>query len=201
MNPKRELGPYLARLPIGRRLSAGELLGDPLFPFEGEILVDPLDPPIIPEPHRNGEGGGQGCWSCAHPGAGSIWASDRWRVRADPERPHGLPAVAVLEPLAHHDLPDLPPQLAVELGPMIQRLARAIGALPDVGRVHVNRWGDGSEHFHVWFLARPLGMWQMRGAMLAVWDDLLPKLPPEEWRHTVSAIAAALARDGGEALI
>jgi hypothetical protein len=80
---------------------------------------------------------------------------------------------------------------------MIQRVSRAISALPDVGRVHVNRWGDGSEHFHIWFLARPLGMWQMRGAMLAVWDDLLPRVPPDEWRANLRQIAAALAEGGG----
>jgi hypothetical protein len=25
-------------------------------------------------------------------------------------------------------------------------------------------------------------MWQLRGALLAVWDDLLPKVPADEWR-------------------
>ena len=65
---------------------------------------------------------------------------------------------------------------------------------------HVNRWGDGSHHVHVWFLARPRGMWQMRGAMLAIWDDLLPKVPAEEWAANRRAIAAALAEDGGRSL-
>jgi diadenosine tetraphosphate (Ap4A) HIT family hydrolase len=101
--------------------------------------------------------------------------------------------VAVLQPKAHHDLDDLPPELAAELGPMIQRVARAIGRIGSVGRVHVNRWGDGGSHFHVWFLARPKGMWQMRGAMLAVWDDLLPKVPADEWDANRRAVAAALA--------
>jgi hypothetical protein len=84
---------------------------------------------------------------------------------------------------------------------MLQRVARAIGDLPDVGRVHVNRWGDGSEHFHVWFLGRPKGMWQLRGAMLAVWDDLLPKLPQEEWARNRQNVAAALAAEEGESLV
>ncbi len=108
--------------------------------------------------------------------------------------------VAVLMPRAHHDLEDLPSDLAAELGPMIQRVSRAIGRLDGIGRVHVNRWGDGSFHFHVWLLARPLGMRQMRGAMLAVWDDLLPKVPAEEWTASRRAVAAALAEDGGRAL-
>jgi hypothetical protein len=83
---------------------------------------------------------------------------------------------------------------------MLQRVARTVASLEDVGRVHVNRWGDGSEHFHVWFLARPRGMWQLRGALLAVWDDLLPKVPADEWERHRQAIAAALAAGGGTAL-
>jgi len=104
-------------------------------------------------------------------------------------------------PNAHHDLEDLPPELAAELGPMIQRVARAIGTLSGVGRVHVNRWGDGSEHFHVWLLPRPLGLWQLRGAMLAVWDDILPPIPREEWEANRQAVAGALAEIDGEAVI
>ncbi len=190
-------GPYLDRLPIGQRLPIGDVVNDDLFPFDGEIRVKPLEQPVVPEPHRRGEAGRDPCWNCDHPDTDTIWANERWIVRTNPDEPHGLPAVAVLLPRAHHDLLDLPADLALELGPMIQRVARAISSLPEVGRVHVNRWGDGSEHFHVWFLARPLGMWQMRGAMLAVWDDLLPRVPADEWRANVARIAAALAAEDG----
>jgi hypothetical protein len=69
-----------------------------------------------------------------------------------------------------------------------------------VGRAHFSRWGDGSEHFHLWFLARPLGMMQMRGAMLAVWDDLLPRVPDAERSEAARVVAAALAEGGGEAV-
>ena len=193
MSGKPEHSPYLARLPIGERLPLGDLVDDELFPLEGEILVKPLDAPLIPEPHRHGELGREPCWNCEHPDTDTIWSNEQWIVRANHEQPHGLPAVMVLLPRAHHDLLDLPADLASELGPMIQRVAAAISSLPEVGRVHVNRWGDGSEHFHVWFLARPRGMWQMRGAMLAVWDDLLPPVPADEWRANVARIAAALA--------
>ncbi|HEX6654665.1 MAG TPA: hypothetical protein VF153_00485, partial [Candidatus Limnocylindria bacterium] len=109
--------------------------------------------------------------------------------------------IAVLQPRAHHDLETLPPELAAELAPMIQRVARAIAALEDVGRVHVNRWGDGSEHFHVWFLPRPKGMLQLRGALLAAWDDMLPKVPRDEWDRNRAAVARALAAESGEPLI
>jgi diadenosine tetraphosphate (Ap4A) HIT family hydrolase len=140
------------------------------------------------------------CHLCEESLAEAIWSDDRWRVLSKAE-PHGLPMVAVLAPWAHHDLEDLPPDLAAELGPMIQRVARAIGRLEAVGRVHVNRWGDGSHHVHLWFLARPKGMWQMRGAMLAVWDDLLPPVPAEEWATNRGTVGAALAEQGGRALV
>lgn len=198
MRREAEGSPYLDRLPIGERLPLGDVAGDELFPLEGEILVKPLEAPVLPEPRRRGEAGGEPCWSCEHVEDGAIWSNERWVVRAG-ETPHGLPAVVVLVPREHHDLDDLPDHLAGELGRMIQRVARAIGELPEVGRVHVNRWGDGSEHFHVWFLARPRGMWQMRGAMLAVWDDLLPRVPDDEWRANLARIATALAATDGAA--
>lgn len=192
---------YLRRLPIGQRLPLGELIDDPLLPLDGEIGVKPLDTPLIPEPARRGEPGGDPCPACSEPDPGFVaWHDARWRVSISAE-PHGLPMVAVLQPVAHHDLEDLPADLAAELGPMIQRLARAIGRLQEVGRVHVNRWGDGSQHFHVWFLARPRGMWQMRGAMLAVWDDLLPKVPAGEWQRSRALVASAMAEGGGSSLV
>ena len=50
----------------------------------------------------------------------------------------------------------------------------------DVGRVHLYRWGDGGAHFHVWFLPRPLGMVEAAGAMLPLWEDVLPNVSDEE---------------------
>jgi diadenosine tetraphosphate (Ap4A) HIT family hydrolase len=189
---------FVRRLPIGERLPADEVVDDPLFPFEGEIRVRALEPPLLPEPERHGVDAPD-CHLCREENDHAVWDDGRWRVLVAP-KPHGLPMVAVLAPRAHHDLEDLPPDLAAELGTMIQRVARAIGRLDGIGRVHVNRWGDGSHHVHVWFLARPRGMWQLRGAMLAVWDDLLPKVPTDEWTASRSAVAAALAEGGGRSL-
>jgi hypothetical protein len=199
MTDEAELSPYLCRLPIGERLSIDPVRNDELFPLEGEILVKRLEPPIIPEPHRKGEAGREPCWPCEHMEEGAIWSNANWVVGA--HEGHGLPAVAVLMPRAHHDLNDLPAGLASELGVIIKRVSRAISALPDTGRVHVNRWGDGSEHFHLWFLVRPKGMWQMRGAMLAIWDDLLPKVPSKEWNANLRTVAEALATEDGSVLI
>lgn len=199
--PDEEPAPsaFVRRLPIGDRIPVGELINDPLFILEGDFSTRPLEAPRLPEPARRGEPGGEPCGACAGPPDGRIWEDERWWVLVN-RQPHGLPMVAVLQPKAHHDLEDLPGELAIELGPMMQRLARAIGRLEGIGRVHVNRWGDGSEHFHVWFLARPYGMWQMRGAMLAVWDDLLPRVPQEEWDLNRRSVAMALAEDGGVSL-
>ncbi len=200
MANERGASQFVRRLPIGERLPLGDVADDPLFPFEGEISTRPLEAPLLPEPARRGEPGGDPCGACQGTGKDVIWEDERWWVLAE-EAAHGLPMIAVLMPKAHHDLEDLPPVLAAELGPMIQRLARAIGRVDGVGRVHVNRWGDGGSHFHVWFLARPRGMWQMRGAMLAVWDDLLPRVPADEWRANRITVAAEMARDGGEARV
>ena len=56
------------------------------------------------------------------------------------------------------------------------RLERAIRSLDGVARVHVNRWGDGSAHLHLWFLARPYGQLQLRGTFLSLWDSILPPI-------------------------
>jgi diadenosine tetraphosphate (Ap4A) HIT family hydrolase len=172
---------YVARLPIGKRLPMPEMTPAEVFPFEGDVQVKTLDPPVLPEPPRSGEPGGPPCWVCTNPDQGVIWRNERWHVRRE-ERPGGLPMVLVLQTNAHHDLDDLPPDLTAELGGMIQRVARAVNTLDGIGRVHFNRWGDGGEHFHVWFLARPAGMRQLRGACIALWNDILPPVPDAEWQ-------------------
>jgi hypothetical protein len=189
---------FLRRLPFGERLPLGDLLEDDLFPFEGKVAVKPLEPPTLPEPVRRGAGGDD-CHSCGL-ASGTVWHDAHWQVRI-PGDPGGLPIVAILLPLAHHDLADLPDDLAVQLGPMLKRVVAAIDAIGGIGRVHVNRWGDGSEHFHVWLLPRPYGLWQLRGAMLAVWDDLLPKVPRATWNRNRRTVARALAAGGGSPLV
>ncbi|TQJ16899.1 hypothetical protein [Kribbella jejuensis] len=190
---------YHRRLPIGQRMSVEPLLGDALFPFEGDVQVAPLAEPVLPEPPRSGEPGGKPCPKCSEPDKLVIWRDAQWQLKAF--GPGGLPFVAVLEPQEHYRLDNLPAELTAKLGPMIQRVANAIRRIDAVGRTHFNRWGDGSEHFHLWFLARPAGMMQLRGAMIAVWDDLLPKIPAEEFTANAHLVAAALAEDGGEVVI
>ncbi|HWD79383.1 MAG TPA: hypothetical protein VG497_10880 [Kribbella sp.] len=189
---------YHRRLPYGERVPIEPLLGDALFPFEGDLQVAPLAAPVLPEPPRSGEPGGRPCPKCSEPDQFVIWRDEQWQLKAF--GPGGLPFVAVLEPNEHYRLDNLPPELTATLGPVIQRVANAIRQIDGVGRTHFNRWGDGSEHFHLWFLARPLGMMQLRGAMIAVWDDLLPKIPDQEFAANARLVAAALAEDGGEPL-
>lgn len=188
---------YHRRLPYGERMSAAELIGHPFFPFEGEVSVVPLDEPVLPEPPRSGEVGGASCHGCLRDKA--IWADDQWMLKAFD--PTGLPMVVLLVPVEHYQLDDLPPELTATLGPMIQRVAGAVRRIDGVGRTHFNRWGDGGAHFHVWFQARPLGMMQLRGAMIAAWNDMLPKVPADEHLANKRTVAAALAEGGGQMLV
>ena len=195
----RTVSPYHRRLPYGQRVSAESLLGDPFVPFEGEVRVVPLADPLIPEPPRNGEPGGGDCYRCVNPDANVIWHDDRWDIRTGFE-PIGLPMMAGLAPRQHMTLHTLTPEVVASLGEVVQRLALAIGRIDGVARTHFSRWGDGSEHFHMWFLARPLGMMQLRGAMIAVWNDMLPPIPDEEFRTNMHTVAAAMAEGGGQAV-
>jgi diadenosine tetraphosphate (Ap4A) HIT family hydrolase len=170
----------------------------PTFPFEGDLRLRKLDPPVENEPPRLGEDPST-CLTCSAPEDAYIWVSDRWRVRAL-ERPTGLPMVLILESRSHLDLGDLPNLFAAELGVMIVRLERAMRSLDGVARVHVNRWGDGSAHLHLWFLARPQGRLQLRGTFLSLWDDILPPIPEDQWRENLALVAAWLAEFGGRPL-
>jgi hypothetical protein len=178
--------------------SLPEFVSWPTFPFEGDIRVKKVDGPVAEEPPRQGDDPSS-CAACQTPDASYIWVSDRWRVRSL-DRPSGLPMVLILESRSHLDLGDLPNLLAAELGVMTVRLERAIRSLEGVARVHVNRWGDGSAHLHLWFLARPFGQLQLRGTFLSLWDDILPRLPEFQWRENLALVAAWLGEFGGRSL-
>jgi hypothetical protein len=109
--------------------------------------------------------------------------------------------VLILESRSHLDLGDLPNLLAAELGVMTVRLERAVRSLDGVARVHVNRWGDGSAHLHLWFLARPYGRLQLRGTFLSLWDEILPPVDEAVWRANLGIIGAWLAEFGGRSMV
>jgi hypothetical protein len=162
------------------------------------MRVKKLADPVEVEPPRSGEDAAE-CVACNTPDDAYIWVSERWRVRGM-DRPTGLPMVLILECRSHLDIGDLPNLLAAELGVMTVRLERAIRTLDGVARVHVNRWGDGSAHLHMWFLARPYGRLQLRGTFLSLWDDILPVIPEEQWLENLALVAAWLADFGGRAI-
>ncbi|HWS38155.1 MAG TPA: hypothetical protein VN408_36145 [Actinoplanes sp.] len=176
------------RLPLAR-MTEWEI-----SPFEQDGLrVSPLRPPVLPEPARHGEDPAD-CGSCRRRDEG-IWLNERWRLIRIGER--GVPLALMLIPRDHHDLADLPDELAAELGLLTIRIARHVEELPHIARAHVYRLGDGGAHLHVWFFARPEGQPQMLGSWLMVWDDLLPEYPADVAGADAATVAAALAASHG----
>jgi diadenosine tetraphosphate (Ap4A) HIT family hydrolase len=192
--------PYLSYLPIGERPTV-PTDGIPFWdicPYEGDIRIKVLEPPTLPEPPRRGESGADDCVCTRKPDHGLVWTDGVWSLHHTGE-PTAVPAMVLLKPVAHHDLRDLPPDLATGMGPMIQRVEKAIMGLGGVGRVHVNKWGDGGAHLHLWLIGRPEGMAQLLGTCLPLWEDVLPKMPHDLWVDSLRRIGEALAADGGEA--
>ena len=163
------------------------------FPFEGQMRPRPLRPPVQQEEPRHGEGGVD-CRRCAASDDEYLWTEGRWRLWSF-DHPTGLPVVVLLEPREHVGEPgDLPDKIAAELGVMLARVERAVRSVGEIGRVHVCRWGDGGEHLHWWFMARPARIPQLIGSFAAIWDDILPPLPEDVWRANLDAVVAALER-------
>jgi len=161
------------------------------WPFTGPVEPRELAPPEDVERARAGAGG-KDCRRCTAGIENALWFDDNWAVTPLRE-PTGLPCVVLLETRAHVDFHELPDELARELGPLMLRVQRAVASIGEIGNVHVCRWGDGSEHFHMWFMARPARMQQLIGSFAAIWDDVLPPLPETTWRANLDLVAAALA--------
>ncbi len=160
------------------------------FPFDGEMRPRELRPPE-PEPKRHGEDGVD-CQACQRPDSDYVWTDENWRLY--PIRPaSGLPIVLLMESREHYSAPgDLPDELAADLGLQLARIERSIRKLDGIGRVHVCRWGDGGEHLHWWFMARPAGFPQLLGSFAAVWDEILPPVPDEIWQERVQTVVDEL---------
>ncbi len=160
------------------------------FPFDGDMRPRALLPPVAAEQPRNGEGGVD-CWSCGQTDDRYVWTDARWRLMA--ARPNGLPVVVLLETREHVAEPgDLSDDLAADLGVMLSRVERAVRSVGEIGRVHVCRWGDGSEHLHWWFMARPARVPQLVGSFAAIWDDILPVTPDEVWQANLALVRRAM---------
>ena len=184
----RAAGDGEGRLPLAR------MTGWDISPFEQDGLrVAPLRPPVLPEPGRHGEDPAD-CHSCRSRDEG-IWFSDRWRLSR--VAGVGVPLVLMLHPLDHHDMGDLPDDLAAELGVLSTHIVRHVEALPHIARSHVYRIGDGGAHLHVWFFARPQGQAQLYGSWLVVWDDLLPEYPADVADADAAIVAGSLVASYG----
>ncbi|MBF0689484.1 MAG: hypothetical protein IR158_17175 [Cellulomonas sp.] len=171
------------------RLAVGDIAGWDTFPFEREGLrLRALEDPVVPEPPRRDEDAAT-CGRCACPDEHFAWTDGTWRLSAS--GPVSVPTL-ILDRRAHGDLGDLDAAAAAELGRMMVRVERALAAVPGVGRVHVQRWGDGNGHLHVFFSARPEGMLQLRGLVMPLWTLHLPALPDDEWAAIVASVVARL---------
>jgi diadenosine tetraphosphate (Ap4A) HIT family hydrolase len=172
-----------------------------VFPWEavdGAVVPKVLAPPADRTP-RIGEQDGRPCGTCAGIDPASIVWEDEFWVLTHQGRPSGMPLVVTLWTREHLDFGDLDDDLASQLGRISNRLVRIMQGLPNIGRVHVNRWGDGSAHLHVWFFARPQGLETIKGSYAVEWDDILPAGPEDVWRADLHAVAAKLANWGGHA--
>lgn len=169
------------------------------FPYDGELVVRRLLPPIDLERPREGEGGVD-CHRCLHPDEDVIWANERWTV-CSTKRPTGLPLVLFLIPREHLDFADLDDELASECGRITVWLTRIIEAMESIGRVHAFKIGDGAEHLHLWFMARPARLPQLKGSFAVEWDDILPPVPEQFWRVDLAQVARHLASHGGTAMV
>lgn len=171
-----------------------------IFPFELDGLrIKPLEPLAETEPPRRGEDPAD-C-GCADPmppehAASVAWSNGRWLLSAlDDMR---LPVSLILRPRAHHDLADLPDDLAAEMGLLMVAITAAVEDLPSVGRCHVGRYGDGGAHLHPFFFGRPARMLQLRGSTLLDWEENLPAVPEDVRRANAAHVAGRLLeRFGG----
>ena len=194
LTPDEFYGRAVAAADDEQRLSLARMTEWDISPFEPEGLrVSRLRPPVLPEPPRHGEDPAD-CRSCERRDEG-LWLDDHWRLTRIPGV--AVPLVLMLHPRDHHDLEDLPDDLAAEMGVLSTHLARHVGALPHVSRCHVYRFGDGGAHLHLWFFARPEGQSQLFGSWLVVWDDLLPEYPADVADADAAAVADALVASYG----
>lgn len=170
-----------------------------IFPWEGEITTKVLAPPVEAEEPRLGEKD-KPCTCEKGMPANAIWRNERWVVSSTDE-PGGLPLVLTLQPLEHLDFSDMDDDLASEFGRVSHWLHRIMAGLPNIGRVHVCKWGDGGAHLHVWFIARPARFPNILGSMAIEWDDMLPPVPEDIWRADLHEVARKMATHDGQALV
>ena len=173
-----------------------------IFPWtvvDGAIAPRALPPPADEAP-RWGESPEKPCGLCAKGVEPDrvVWEDEQWVLTHD-GGPTGLPVVVVLHSREHLDYGELDDDQASELGRISNRLVRIVEGLDNVARCHVNRWGDGGEHLHLWFVGRTARLSNVLGSPTIDWDEIIPPGPEDVWREDLHAIATKLANWGGEA--
>lgn len=175
-----------------------------VFPWEsvdGSIVPRALPAPAD-EPARAGDEGDKPCQVCTSgfDPARVVWEDENWVLTHFGE-PSGAPVQLMLHTREHLDMPDIDDDLAGELGRITVRLTRIIENLSNIGRVHTNRWGDGSAHFHLWFFARTERLATILGSYAVEWSEILPPGPEDVWRADLHTVATKLANWGGHARV
>ena len=162
------------------------------LPYAEPLTVRAPAARVVPEPPRRGEPGGDPCGVCTGTATPPLWSDEHFTLH--PPVGSSLPGSLWLASRVHADsFSDLPEEVAAAFGPLVARVERAmLTTLPDVGRVHLYRWGDGGAHFHVWLIPRPLGMLEAMGHHLPLWEDALPSVSDDEARAAVEKVTAAL---------
>lgn len=173
----------------GGHVELPDFVRSDLFPFEGDMRLKQLAEPVIPEPPRSGEDAGD-CRTCKADDSKLLWGDEKWKLSVI--RQMACPIALSLSPRAHYDSPELPDELAAELGVLLIRIERAILSTGGIGRVHFNKWCDGGAHLHWWILGRPEGALQQRGSFLVLWAQSLPLPPADEVDRRAASIAAQL---------
>lgn len=172
-----------------------------IFPWtvvDGTIAPRQLPPPTD-EPPRRGEPDGGPCGMCAGPDPERVvWEDEHW-VLTHEGKPSGLPVVVVLHSRDHLDFGQFDDDLASEFGRIANRLARIIEGLPNIGRAHLNKWGDGGAHMHAFFIGRTARLTHVLGSPTIEWDEIIPPGPEDVWREDLHSIATKLANWGGDA--
>ena len=174
-----------------------------MFPWEvvdGVLAPKVLPPPLLTEELRSGADG-EGCSTCQGSiSSVPIWQNETFHVTR-PAEPGGSPMTLFLHTNEHLDFPHLDDAQAAEFGLISVWLTRIIEALPHVGRVHLDRWGDGAEHMHAWFIARPERLAGVHGAMAWEWLAILPPVDHKIWLADCATVAHKLANHTGRALV
>lgn len=169
---------------------------------ENALPLKELSPPVEVEPPLGGAGGVD-CSSCSPQDDGwTVYEDELWRVRAL-HQGMTFPGSAMLHSVRHaNGIAELTPEEAATYGVLCQRVTRALlereaGSVGygdgRVGRVHMHFWGDGGEHFHVWFFPRPYGYLDLRGSFLVEWEELLPPASEEDLRAAADDLRRRLA--------